>query len=159
MNSYLHIQSLLCQEKTIEPLGGWSPLSCKNNVKKIKNWLKNQSLLSVDKNKKLEMTPALEEGQVASTSYRNIQREAQRTSEEEERSQEPSGKRQRQSKLAQTLPTRVQDSQIRAYSCGQCLQYGQYSYGIHSQRAGKDDQDLSMQIIQEIQFVKSSIDV
>ncbi|MBW0534376.1 hypothetical protein O181_074091 [Austropuccinia psidii MF-1] len=68
MNSYLHIKSFLGQEKTIELLGGWSPLSCKDKVKKIKNWLKNQSLLSLDQKKELEMTPALEEGLVVSTS-------------------------------------------------------------------------------------------
>ncbi|MBW0589963.1 hypothetical protein O181_129678 [Austropuccinia psidii MF-1] len=101
------------------------------------------------------MTPALDEGPVASTSSRSIQSKAQRTSEEEERSQEPS----RQSQLAQTLPTRVQDPQIGAFSSGKCLQYGQNSYGIHSQRAGKDEQDFSMQIIDEIHFVKSIIDV
>ncbi|MBW0584360.1 hypothetical protein O181_124075 [Austropuccinia psidii MF-1] len=54
-------------------------------------------------------------------SSRSIQREAQRTSEEEERSQEPSGKRKRQRKFKLTLPTRVQDCQIGAFSCGQCL--------------------------------------
>ncbi|MBW0502943.1 hypothetical protein O181_042658 [Austropuccinia psidii MF-1] len=105
------------------------------------------------------MTPALEEGPVVPTSSRNIQREGQRTSEEEERSQEPSGQGQRQIKWRQTLPTRVQDSQIGAFSCGQSLQYGQDSYGIHSQRTAKDEQDLSTQIIKEIQFFKSSIDV
>ncbi|MBW0562500.1 hypothetical protein O181_102215 [Austropuccinia psidii MF-1] len=68
MNSYLHIKSFLVQEKTIELLGGWSPLSCKDKVKKIKNWLENQSLLSIDQKKELEMTPALEEeAPVAST--------------------------------------------------------------------------------------------
>ncbi|MBW0561309.1 hypothetical protein O181_101024 [Austropuccinia psidii MF-1] len=159
MSSYLHIKRFLGQEKTIELLGGWSTLSCKDKVKKMKNWLKNQSLLSLDQKKELEMTSALEEGPVAFTSSRNIQREAQRTSEEEERSQEPSGKGQRQIKLAQTLPTRVQDPRIGAFSCGQCLQYGQDSYGIHIPRAGKDEQDLSTQIRQEIEFVKSSIDV
>ncbi|MBW0491427.1 hypothetical protein O181_031142 [Austropuccinia psidii MF-1] len=60
MNSYLHIKSFLGQEKTIELLGGWSPLCCKDKVKKIKNWLKNQSLLSIDQKKELELTPALE---------------------------------------------------------------------------------------------------
>ncbi|MBW0559502.1 hypothetical protein O181_099217, partial [Austropuccinia psidii MF-1] len=60
MNSYLHIKSFLGQEKTIELLGGWSPLSCKDKVEKIKNWLENQSLLSIDQKKELEMTPALE---------------------------------------------------------------------------------------------------
>ncbi|MBW0531475.1 hypothetical protein O181_071190, partial [Austropuccinia psidii MF-1] len=66
LNSYLHIKSFLGQEKTIEPLGGWSQLSGKDKVKK--NWLKNQSLLSVYQKKELEMTPALEEVPVASTS-------------------------------------------------------------------------------------------
>ncbi|MBW0567986.1 hypothetical protein O181_107701 [Austropuccinia psidii MF-1] len=69
MNSYLHIKSFLGQEKTIELLGGWSPLSCKEKVKNIKYWLNNQSPLSIDQNKELGMTPALEtEGPVASTS-------------------------------------------------------------------------------------------
>ncbi|MBW0525931.1 hypothetical protein O181_065646 [Austropuccinia psidii MF-1] len=69
MNAYLHIKSFLGQKKTIEPLGGWSPLSCKDKVKRIKNLLKNQSLLSIDQKKELEMTPALEtEVPVASTS-------------------------------------------------------------------------------------------
>ncbi|MBW0478135.1 hypothetical protein O181_017850 [Austropuccinia psidii MF-1] len=69
MNSYLHIKSFLGQENTKEPLGGWSPFSCKYKVKKIKNWLKNKSILSIDQKRKLEMTSALEtEGPVASTS-------------------------------------------------------------------------------------------
>ncbi|MBW0541342.1 hypothetical protein O181_081057, partial [Austropuccinia psidii MF-1] len=69
MNSYLHPKSFLGQKETIELLGRWSPFSCKYKVKKIKNWLKNQSLLSIDKKKELETTPALEtEGPVESTS-------------------------------------------------------------------------------------------
>ncbi|MBW0565185.1 hypothetical protein O181_104900 [Austropuccinia psidii MF-1] len=60
MNSYFHIKSFLGQEKTIELLRGWSPMSFKDKVKKIKNWLKNKSLLSIDQKKKFEMTPALE---------------------------------------------------------------------------------------------------
>ncbi|MBW0512206.1 hypothetical protein O181_051921 [Austropuccinia psidii MF-1] len=61
MNSYLHIKSFLGQEKSIELLGGWSPLSCKDKFQKI--------ILSIDQKKELEMTPALEtEGPVASTS-------------------------------------------------------------------------------------------
>ncbi|MBW0518162.1 hypothetical protein O181_057877 [Austropuccinia psidii MF-1] len=88
MNSYLHIKSFLGQEKAIEPLGGWSPLSCKDKVKKIKNWLKNQSLSSIDQRKEFEMTPALEtEVPVASTISRSVQGQAQRTSEETERCQ------------------------------------------------------------------------
>ncbi|MBW0499422.1 hypothetical protein O181_039137 [Austropuccinia psidii MF-1] len=83
MNSYLHIKSFLGQEKTIELLGGWSPLFCKDKVRNMNNWWKNQILLCIDQKKELEMTPALEkEGPVASTSSRSIQRQAQRTSEE-----------------------------------------------------------------------------
>ncbi|MBW0574647.1 hypothetical protein O181_114362 [Austropuccinia psidii MF-1] len=160
MNSYLHIKSFLGQEKTIELLEGWSPLSFKDKLKNIKNWLKNQSLLSIDQQKELEMTPALQtEGPVAFTSPRSVQRQAQRTAEEKERSQESSRQGQRQSKLAQTLPTRVQDSQAIPFSCGQCVQYGQNSDGIQSQGTGKDEQNFSTQKIQEIHFVKSSIDV
>ncbi|MBW0528191.1 hypothetical protein O181_067906 [Austropuccinia psidii MF-1] len=93
------------------------------------------------------------------TSSRSVQGQAKQTSEEAERSQEPSRQGQRQRQLVQTLPTRVQDSQIGAFSHGQCLQYGQDSYGIHSQGAEKDGQEFSTQMIDEIHFVKSSIDV
>ncbi|MBW0572784.1 hypothetical protein O181_112499 [Austropuccinia psidii MF-1] len=69
MNSYLHIKRFLGQEKTIDLLGGWSPLFFKDKVKKIKSWLKIQSLLSIDQKKELEMTPVLEkEGPVVSKS-------------------------------------------------------------------------------------------
>ncbi|MBW0589665.1 hypothetical protein O181_129380, partial [Austropuccinia psidii MF-1] len=53
---------------------------------------------------------------------------------------------QTQSQLAQTSPTGVQDPQIGAFSRGQCVQHGQNSHGIHSQGAGKDEQDFSTQI-------------
>ncbi|MBW0527903.1 hypothetical protein O181_067618 [Austropuccinia psidii MF-1] len=74
MNSYLHIKSFLGQEKTIELLGEWSQLCCKEKVKKIKNWLENPSLLLIDQKKELELTPALEkEGPVAWTSSKPAQ--------------------------------------------------------------------------------------
>ncbi|MBW0500708.1 hypothetical protein O181_040423 [Austropuccinia psidii MF-1] len=93
------------------------------------------------------------------TNSRNVQRQAQGTSEEAERSQELSRQGQRKRELAQTLLTKVQDPQVGTISSGQCFQYGQNSYGIHRNRAGKDEQEFSMQIIDEIKFVKSSIDV
>ncbi|MBW0534528.1 hypothetical protein O181_074243 [Austropuccinia psidii MF-1] len=69
MNYSLHIKSFLGQEKRIELLGGWSPFSRKDNVKKMNNWLKNQSLLSIGQKKELEMTPDMEkEEPVASKS-------------------------------------------------------------------------------------------
>ncbi|MBW0464358.1 hypothetical protein O181_004073 [Austropuccinia psidii MF-1] len=91
MNSYLHIKSFQGQEKKIECLGQFSPLSCKGKVKKINNWLKNQSFLSIYQKKELEMTQSLEkEGPVASNSFKSVQRQAQRTSDKAESSQEPS---------------------------------------------------------------------
>ncbi|MBW0461857.1 hypothetical protein O181_001572 [Austropuccinia psidii MF-1] len=60
MNSPLHIKSFLGQEKTIKLSGGGSPLSCKDKVKNIKNWLKNQGLLSIGHTKELESSPYLE---------------------------------------------------------------------------------------------------
>ncbi|MBW0520686.1 hypothetical protein O181_060401 [Austropuccinia psidii MF-1] len=45
------------------------PIVLQPQSQKIKNWLKNQPLLSIDQKKELEMTPALEtEGPVVSTS-------------------------------------------------------------------------------------------
>ncbi|MBW0575809.1 hypothetical protein O181_115524 [Austropuccinia psidii MF-1] len=93
------------------------------------------------------------------TSSRSVQGQAQRTSEESERSQEPSKQGQRQSQLAQTLPTRVQDPQIEAFSRGQCIQHGQDFDGINSQRAGKDEQSFSKEIVDQIHSVQSNIDV
>ncbi|MBW0574679.1 hypothetical protein O181_114394 [Austropuccinia psidii MF-1] len=149
MKFYVHIKSFLGWEKTIELLGGWIPLCCKGKVKKIKNWWKNQNLLSVDQKKEFEMTPALKkEGPVESTSSRSIQGKAQRTSEEADRSQEKS----RQRQLAHTLPTRVQDPQIRAFSHGQCIQYGQTPYRIQSQGSGKDEQDFIKRTVDQIRY-------
>ncbi|MBW0555069.1 hypothetical protein O181_094784 [Austropuccinia psidii MF-1] len=90
-------------------------------------------------------------------SSRSVQIQAQRTSEEAETSQEPSEQGQRQSQLAQTLPTRVQGPQIGAFSCGQCIQHAQDFDGIHSQRAGKDGQNFFKEVIDQIHFVQYNI--
>ncbi|MBW0525855.1 hypothetical protein O181_065570 [Austropuccinia psidii MF-1] len=93
------------------------------------------------------------------TSSRSVQGQAQMTSEEAEWSQEQSRKGKIQSKLAQRLPTKLQDPQIGAFRCGKCIQYGQNFYETHRKGEGKDKKELSMQIIDEIKFIKSSIDV
>ncbi|MBW0538408.1 hypothetical protein O181_078123 [Austropuccinia psidii MF-1] len=67
-------------------------------------------------------------------SFRTVQRQAQRISEETERSQEQS----RKGQLAWTLPTRVHNSQFKTFSLGQYSQYGQNPYGVHSKGAAKD---------------------
>ncbi|MBW0575279.1 hypothetical protein O181_114994 [Austropuccinia psidii MF-1] len=72
------------------------------------------------------------------TSSRNVQRQTRRASEEAEKSQEASRQGKRQIQLVQTLPTGVQDPPIGAISRVQCLQYGQDSYGTHSQGEEKD---------------------
>ncbi|MBW0478367.1 hypothetical protein O181_018082 [Austropuccinia psidii MF-1] len=88
MNSYLHIKSFLCQMKTLELLGGWSPLPCKDKVKKVKSWLKNHSLLSIDQKNKLEMTPDLEkEGPVVSTSSKPASEVSQEKQKEPKKKQ------------------------------------------------------------------------
>ncbi|MBW0574575.1 hypothetical protein O181_114290 [Austropuccinia psidii MF-1] len=43
------------------------PIVLQRQSQKIKNWLKNRSLLFVDQKEEVEMTPALGEGPVAST--------------------------------------------------------------------------------------------
>ncbi|MBW0503944.1 hypothetical protein O181_043659 [Austropuccinia psidii MF-1] len=67
--------------------------------------------------------------------------------------------RENQIQLAQNLPTRVQDPQIGAFIYGQCIQYGQNSYSIHSQGEVKDEKDFSTQIMDEIKHIKSSINL
>ncbi|MBW0525904.1 hypothetical protein O181_065619 [Austropuccinia psidii MF-1] len=136
------------------------PIVLQIQDQKDKNWLKNQSLLSIDQKKELEMTPALEkEAPVVSTSSRSVRGSAQRTSEVAERSQELSKQGQTQIQLAQPLPTRVQDPQIGAFSRGQCIQHGQDFDGIHSQRAGEDEQTFFKEIIDQINLVQSDIHV
>ncbi|MBW0477019.1 hypothetical protein O181_016734 [Austropuccinia psidii MF-1] len=147
MNSYIHIKSFLVQEKTIELLGGAAHCLAKTRPEER---IGNDSSFG-------ERRPS--SVYQLQTSCRGVQRQAHRTSEEEERSQEPSRKGQRQMKLQQTLTTVVENPQIGAFSSGQCLQYCQASYGIHRQGAGKDEQYFCMQIIPEIQFVKTSISV
>ncbi|MBW0538431.1 hypothetical protein O181_078146 [Austropuccinia psidii MF-1] len=53
MNSYLQVKKLLGPEKAQELLKGWTPMSCKGQVQKIKGWFKNQSIFSEDKKKEL----------------------------------------------------------------------------------------------------------
>ncbi|MBW0546880.1 hypothetical protein O181_086595 [Austropuccinia psidii MF-1] len=44
---------MAARQQEWELLKGWKPMSCKGQVQKIKAWLKNQSMLSEDKKKKL----------------------------------------------------------------------------------------------------------
>ncbi|MBW0581595.1 hypothetical protein O181_121310 [Austropuccinia psidii MF-1] len=53
MNSYLQVKKFMGPEKTEDLLRGWTPMSCKGQVQKIKSWLNNQSILSEEQKKKL----------------------------------------------------------------------------------------------------------
>ncbi|MBW0545620.1 hypothetical protein O181_085335 [Austropuccinia psidii MF-1] len=164
MNSYLHIKSSLGQEKTIELLGGWSPLSCKEKVKKIANWLKNQSILSIDQKKELEMTPALEiEGPVESTSSKTVR---------EVSKDKPKGPQKKQKgPKNHEIKGKGKANWHRPYPQGYRIRKLEPS-AVDSvfnmartlmEFTAKEKQSLkrtfSMQIIYEIHFAKSSIDV
>ncbi|MBW0567062.1 hypothetical protein O181_106777 [Austropuccinia psidii MF-1] len=106
------------------------------------------------------MTPDLEkQGLLASTSCRTPQRQAQGTTEQAERYQKQQKQRKGKSQLAETLPKRVQDSQIGAFSCGQCVKYGQDTYVVHSQVTGNDEQQFSTKIIDEAKHIDFTIEV
>ncbi|MBW0547501.1 hypothetical protein O181_087216 [Austropuccinia psidii MF-1] len=92
------------------------------------------------------------------TSSGSVQGQAQETSEEAAVPRTIM-EREKAKKMAQISPTRVQDPQIGAFSRGQCIQRGQNLDGIHSQGAGKDEHNFSTQIIKQIHFAKSNIDV
>ncbi|MBW0571226.1 hypothetical protein O181_110941 [Austropuccinia psidii MF-1] len=114
----------------------------------------------MDQRKELEMNPALEkEGPVMSTSSRKVQRQAQRTSEETKRSKEQSRQGKRKYQLEQTIPTAVQFSPIGTFSHQQVVQYGQNSFGVHSQGTGKGEKDVLTKRIVKIRYNKSIMDV
>ncbi|MBW0500394.1 hypothetical protein O181_040109 [Austropuccinia psidii MF-1] len=53
MNFYIEVRKFMGPEKTKDLLNGWTPMSCKRQVQKIKDWLRNQSILSEDRKKEL----------------------------------------------------------------------------------------------------------
>ncbi|MBW0460561.1 hypothetical protein O181_000276 [Austropuccinia psidii MF-1] len=117
MNSYLHIKSFLGQEKTIVLLGGCSPLSCKDKVKEDKELVEEPKSFIHIPEERVGNDPSFGEKRPSGInqlqiSSRSVQGQAQKTSEEVERSQEQSRPGKMQSQLAQTLTTRVQAPKI-----------------------------------------------
>ncbi|MBW0583537.1 hypothetical protein O181_123252 [Austropuccinia psidii MF-1] len=136
----------------------------KDKVKKIKNWLKNQISSSLDQKKELEMTLVWEkEGPVVSTSSKPATEMSKyKPKGPQKKKKGPKnheGKGKGKDNWHRPYPQGYRSHQIGTFSSGQCFKYGQNSYRIHSKREGKDEQDFSMQLIDEIQFVRSSIDV
>ncbi|MBW0531128.1 hypothetical protein O181_070843 [Austropuccinia psidii MF-1] len=149
MSSYLHIKRFLGKEKTIKHLEGWS------HCQKDKELVEEPKSFIHRPEERVGNDPSFGEGSPSGINKlqarsRSFQRQASMASEKSERSQEQSGQRERQSQFAQTLPTRVQDSKIGIISHGKCIQYGQNPYGIHRKGVGKDEQDFSTQIKDEI---------
>ncbi|MBW0564628.1 hypothetical protein O181_104343 [Austropuccinia psidii MF-1] len=76
MNSYLQVNKLMRPENTQDLLKGWTHISFKGKVQKIKSWLKDQSILSEDQKKELAQkkynSPV--EAPQASTSKNELQR-------------------------------------------------------------------------------------
>ncbi|MBW0467396.1 hypothetical protein O181_007111 [Austropuccinia psidii MF-1] len=110
-----------------------------------------------DEKKELEMTPTLEkESPVASTSFKpapEVSKDKPKIPQKKQRrTMSNKGKGKGKANWHRPYPQGYRIP-IGAFS------HGQSSYGIPSQGAGKDEQDSSMKIIDEIKHIKSIIDV
>ncbi|MBW0581252.1 hypothetical protein O181_120967, partial [Austropuccinia psidii MF-1] len=97
------------------------------------------------------------------TGSRSVQRQAQRIPEEAERPQEPSGQEKRKIQLAQTLPTRVQDSQIGAFSHGQILKdhvleitRNTNQFATHLAKSDNERQKLKDEIVANVEKIHNN---
>ncbi|MBW0525542.1 hypothetical protein O181_065257 [Austropuccinia psidii MF-1] len=128
MNSYLQVKKFMGPEKTEELLKGWTPMSCKGQVQRIKAWLRKQSILSGNQKKKLsqgkENSPV--EAPQASTRAKQAQTNPKDQAEGQGKAQ-----------VEQALPTELQDSKEREDGHGHCVQYGKNSDGIQKKGRGK----------------------
>ncbi|MBW0587752.1 hypothetical protein O181_127467 [Austropuccinia psidii MF-1] len=150
MNSYLQVKKFMGAEKTEELLKGWTPMYCKGQFQQIKDWLKNQSMLSEDQKKKLDQ--GKENSQVeapqASTSHKSASTSAKQSQANTKDQQEgqAKGKGKGKAQVEQALPAGLQDYQEREDSHGQCVQYGKKSGGIQKQGRGKIEPILSKEV-------------
>ncbi|MBW0582416.1 hypothetical protein O181_122131 [Austropuccinia psidii MF-1] len=108
------------------------------------------------------MTPALEEGPVASTSSKPAPKASKDKPKGPDKKQKSPknywGKGKGKANWHRPYPQGYRRPKLEPSAMESVFNMAR-THGIHSQRAGKDEQDLSMQIIKETQFVKSSIDV
>ncbi|MBW0559649.1 hypothetical protein O181_099364 [Austropuccinia psidii MF-1] len=106
-------------EKTEDLLRGWTPMSCKGQVKHIKAWLKNQSMFSEDKKKKLAQgkTNSPVEAPKASTG-KNLPQKVKKRAQKPKRKGQEKGKGKSKAQMEKTLPTELQNYQGREDSHG-----------------------------------------
>ncbi|MBW0514560.1 hypothetical protein O181_054275 [Austropuccinia psidii MF-1] len=129
-NSFLKVYRLLGPEKKQEILKGWTPISCKGQVQKIKAWFKNQIALSEDQKKefaqKKDNRPVEALKASTSTKYR-----------QESPKEQPEG--QEKVQVEQALNLKLQNSKERKDSHGQCAHYGKSIDGIKEQQGGNNE--------------------
>ncbi|MBW0581570.1 hypothetical protein O181_121285 [Austropuccinia psidii MF-1] len=164
MNSYLHIKSFLGQEQTMELLGGWNPLYCKDKVKNIKNFLKNQSPLSTDQKKELEMTPALEtEGPVSSTSSKpapEVVKDKPKGSQKKQKGPKNNqGKGKGKANWHRPYPQGYRIPKLEPSAMESVLNMARTLMEFTAKEQEMINRTFSTQIIDEIHFFKSSMDV
>ncbi|MBW0564423.1 hypothetical protein O181_104138 [Austropuccinia psidii MF-1] len=130
-------------KKTTVLLRGWTPMSCKGQVHQIKAWLKNQSILSEDKKKKLAQGKenSTVEAPQASTRSKQGQDIPKQQSDEQEK-----GKGKGKSQVERALVTELHNYKKREDSHGHCVQYSQSSDGIKKQGGGKNEKIFSKEI-------------
>ncbi|MBW0506785.1 hypothetical protein O181_046500 [Austropuccinia psidii MF-1] len=127
------MKRFLGQKKIIEILRGWSLVFHKDKVKKRNNWLKNQSCLSIEQKKALEMSPAVEkEGPVASTSSRAFQRQSKGPQKGQRGPNRNKGNGKIKYNWHRTYPQGYRITKMEPSAMG-CVHYGQKPYGFHSQ--------------------------
>ncbi|MBW0583522.1 hypothetical protein O181_123237 [Austropuccinia psidii MF-1] len=130
----------MVSEKTEDLLRGWTPVSFKGKVQQIKAWLKNQSILTEDRKKKLaqgkDNSPV--EAPQASTSAKTGQEISKEKSEGKGK-----GKGKGKIQVEQALTTELYNSKERKYSHGQYVQYGKNSDGTQKQGGGNNEPILS----------------
>ncbi|MBW0512273.1 hypothetical protein O181_051988 [Austropuccinia psidii MF-1] len=125
--------------KTQDLWKGWTPISCKGQVQKIKAWLKKQSIFSEDQKK--ELAPKKDNSPVEDSQASTSAKQGKARPKEQYEGQEK-GKYQ----VEQTLPPELHNSKERKDSHRQCVQYGKNYDGIQKEGGGNHEPILSKEI-------------
>ncbi|MBW0586781.1 hypothetical protein O181_126496 [Austropuccinia psidii MF-1] len=123
---------------------------CKGKAQQIKALLKNQSMVSEAKKKKLAQgkdNSPVEAPQAFKSKNppQKVPKKGQENPKEQSAGQEK-GKGKGQVQVEQALPEERQNSQEREDSHGKCVQYGKNSDGIQKEGGGKNEPILSKEI-------------
>ncbi|MBW0481373.1 hypothetical protein O181_021088 [Austropuccinia psidii MF-1] len=158
MNSSLHIKKFLGQQNTIELLGGWIPSSCKDKVKN-KELVEESKYFIHRTEERIGNDSSFGEGRTGGINQLQKCPKAIPKNLRRCRGVPRAIKaREKEKTIGTNLTHKVQDPHIEAFIHGKCIKYGQNPYVIHSQEAGKNEQQFSTQVIDEMRYIKSSID-